>query len=97
MMTFSVIGLIGPIVMTAICWALFRKAGLRGGIFAATALPIIGVVTASICNLILIKSGAAGFGIFAVSSVIATTCFIAPLVVLLFKDWPALGATEVFK
>ena len=102
MIGYSIIAVISPVVMTAICWALFRKAGFGGGILALTFLPIFGAVVSVFLNIVLggVALGGAVTGtmvLFMLSSLAGSAFYLAPLVVLLIKDWPARGDDDVFK
>lgn len=98
MMGYTIIGWIGPLIMSGLCWALFRKAGLRGGIFAVTLLPFTGMIISTFLNVFAAQGFIAGdVSYFVVSSLIGIAFYIAPLIVLLTKDWPGKADDDVFK
>ncbi len=97
MIGYSIIGWIGPIVMTALCWALFRKAGLRGGILAVTFLPIVGGVVSTVMSMAIIGMALGDLGYFVVATLIGMTFHLSPLIVLLAKDWFPKTDDDVFR
>ena len=97
MMGFAIIGMVAPIVMTALCWALFRKAGFRGAILAVTLLPLAGLLTSTLLNVLFGMVDVGEMGLFLISSLFGSAVFVAPLVVLLMKKWPLGGEDDVFR
>lgn len=95
MMAYSIIGWIGPIIMCALCWALFRKAGFRGGILAVCLFPIVGLVLSSALNVYAMQSFVAWA--YLASSLIGGGFHLLPLAVLLLKAWPMKSEDEVFR
>ena len=91
-----IISWIGPLASVWLLYALYRKAGLRGGVMMITFLPVLGLV---LSTLITLGLGSFGFGdqiIFhSVSTLLLVALHLAPLVVLLMKDWPGRDSEDV--
>ena len=98
MIGLSIISWIGPLVMAGLLYALYRKAGLRGGVLLAAFLPVLGLVLSTMMNVVL---GGAAYGdpmnFLAVSSLMLVALHLAPLIVLLVVDWPMGTQDDVFK
>ena len=94
---YTLVGWIGPLAMSAVCWALFRKAGFRGAILALPLLPLAGLLSLTLFNIVLAVIDGGGRGSYILPVVIGSAFYLAPLSVLLMKNGPWHGEDDVFK
>ena len=98
MMSYTIIGWVGPVISAGLFWALYRKAGLRGGIMVLAFLPILGMVLQSVANVVLwVAENGDPVSYFAVTALFNITLGLTPLVALLLVDWPGRGQNDVFR
>ena len=98
MMSYTINGWVGPVISAGLFWALYRKAGLRGGIMVLAFLPILGMVLQSVANVVLwVAENGDPVSYFAVTALFNIALGLIPVVVLLMVDWPGRGQDDVFR
>ena len=91
-------GLIDPIIMSIVLFALYRKAGLRGATMVLCFLPLLAFAFTTFAKVALYGGmflTAEGYSVL--TMILSAVLYITPLVVLLMKDWPGRDSDDVFK
>lgn len=96
----AVLGLLHTILAVGLFCILFRKAGLRGGIFFVAFLPAIGMLANA-----AIPAALGGldtpYAMILLISAVSAICYLTPLLILAVLQWPALNNSrakvEIFK
>ena len=85
----TVLGLLHTLLAVGLFCVLFRKAGLRGGVFLVAFLPAVGMLANAAIPAV---SGAMGtpYAMILLISTVSAICYLTPLAVLVFVRWPAL-------
>ena len=93
-------GLLHTVLVITLFCVLFRKAGLRGGVFFVAFLPLLGMVANASIPMMLNALDAPYATILLISAVSAI-CYLTPLLILAVLQWPALNNSrakvEIFK
>lgn len=82
-------GLLHTILVVTLLCVLFRKAGLRGGVFFLAFLPLLGMVANAAIPMMLGATDAP-YAMILLISAVSAICYLTPLAVLAFTRWPAL-------
>ena len=93
---YTLVGWIGPLAMSAVCRALFRKAGFRGATLAVPLLPLAGLLNLTLLNIRPAVIVGEGRGSYVIPVLIGSAFYLAPLSVLLMKNGPWHGEDVVF-
>ena len=98
MAAITLFGLIDPIITSIVFFALYRKAGLGGGLLVLCFLPLLAFVFTIFAGVAL-YSGAfvTAEGYSGLTMLVSAVLYITPLVVLLMKDWHRNADDDVFK
>ena len=91
-------GLIDPIIMSIVLFALYRKAGLRGATMVLCFLPLLAFAFTTFAGIALYGDmflTVEGYSVL--TMMVSAVLYFTPLVVLLMKDWPGRDRDDVFK
>lgn len=94
----GLLGLIDPIITSIVLFALYRKAGLRGGLMILCFLPLLAFVFTTLAGVAL-YGGILGSpeGYSGLTVIVSAVLYITPLVVLLKAGWHSRDSDDVFK
>ena len=98
MMGLGFLGLIDPIITSIVLFALYRKAGLRGGVMILCFLPVLAFAFTTFAGVALyggVFLTVEGYSVL--TMLVSAVLYITPLVVLLMKDWHRTADEDVFK
>ena len=98
MMGLGFLGLIDPIITSIVLFALYRKAGLRGGVMILCFSPVLAFAFTTFAGVALyggVFLTVEGYSVL--TMLVSAVLYITPLVVLLMKDWHRTADEEVFK
>ena len=82
---------IGPLIAAILYVIVFQKAGLRGGMLAFCAAPLVGAGLFSM--MVRMTSIGGGPGMMLIAFVLIPLNLL-PLLILAFKSWPPVAATN---
>ena len=101
---FAILGVIGPIVMSALYYAVFLRAGFQGRFMAVSLLPFLFCLLSTFAGLVLTGEFVVPFEILIQDIPLSSISYVLPLIMLLSKDWPDLvvvspahASDDVFK